>query len=225
MKRQGPCGLDIYMEKEVGVAVHMKEYQYQQQAFDGWSGAACLSMVYEKHGISISQAEIFKDMRKAKGEPMLVAEAVQHVRKHTKGALFACAIKYRENRMGKLFSFVSENNVDMIMNHQQKDGGGTTYTLFTGAEGGMVYGLNPQTKDDFPIKTRMMRKLWKKHVNPNGLRVVGNIAILITDDKKLINAMTRCVKCRTDVLYTKIGVGVVKFALCSDCDIMWKIQR
>ena len=203
----------------------MKEYQYQQQAFEGWAGAACLSMVYQKHGLDISQGEIFKDMRKGRGEPMLVAEVVQHVRKHSKGALFACAIKFRENRMGKLFSFISGSSVDMIMNHQKMDGGGTTYTLFTGAEGGMVHGLNPEAKNDFPLKRRKMKKLWKKHVNPNGIRVVGNIAILITDNKEFINAMTRCVKCNSDLLYIKVGPAVVKFALCSNCDVMWKIQR
>lgn len=195
----------------------MRNYRYQYQIGDQWCGAACLSMIYDRHKISCSQEKVYNDLKKPIHEPLFVAEIVNHVGMNND--LFASAIQFKD--VTEFLTNACKNNIDMIMSHTCKDSNSAHFTLFTDFKDNMVYGLDPFSRENFPITLEEMERLWQRNESASNCFVAGQVAILISSDDDEIKHMPCCV-CGHDIALLKINNKIEHSILCSKCD-RWRI--
>ena len=190
----------------------MQNYEYQEQFNEVSCGAACLSMIYKRHGIDFPQEQIYLDLNKY-NVPLQVADIVNHVNDYSK--LFACAVKFKGD-VGVILRLVNDSKFDMIMNHIEKGSNTAHFTLFTKVVDDIVYGVDPYHKENFPVSISEMETLWQKNENADVGKIAGKAAILISDDESLFSTITRL--CGHSIMRINFEKSVIDRILCSRCN-------
>lgn len=141
--------------------------------------------------------------------------AVRHINNNS--FLSACLIKV--TNPDYLFDFVTDNNISMIMSHRARFGDGYHSTLFERKDNDLIYGIDPDNQDLFPIKKEEFKELWKDNWY---LKTDGN-AILVSNNNDIFSESTAT--CGHTFKVINIPEEIAEFAFCSYCSTWKRISK
>jgi len=151
-------------------------------------GAACLSMIYKYYGISDNQDKIWQRIAQPDTYGNLFSRAFKICADLIFHDIHAVIIKARNPL--KVLNICNLNNYTAILCHRiNKKSNVGHFTVFEKLKGEYVFVNDPVQGKDRRISKKTILKLWQP---TDGIEVVGNLLITISNNGDDINLCSKC---------------------------------